>query len=336
MKNKERTAVSVAMAGREEGVVSPSKSQGQKRARSVLETDKGKTKKKHKIDRLKYLTDFKEEELEKLKQECDKRSFIVIDPGKRDLFTAMKVDKKEPKQKPKIVRYSFRQYLRETKRLKYQRVIRNHKKEKRQEEEEKLSDLNGITVDSIKFQKYIKEKTKINKKLLPLYADLKFRRYRWYGYLERRRAEDKMIHRVKKAFGKDVIVFYGDWSARHQSKFFAPTPNKRIKRKFVDSFKDVYNLDEYNTSKLHWKTEEEGDNLELPDKNGRLRKKHAIKTYTMKIKKNDGRIYRRLGCINRDRNACLNMSKLVSHYLETREWLPKYKKPSNNNQSEGQ
>ena len=127
-------------------------------------------------------------------------------PGKRDLFTAMKVDKKEPKQKPKIVRYSFRQYLQETKRLKYQRVIRNHKKEKRQEEEEKLSDLNGKTVDSIKFQKYIKEKTKINKKLLPLYADLKFRRYRWYSYLERRRAEDKMIHRVKKSFGNDVIV----------------------------------------------------------------------------------------------------------------------------------
>ena len=112
--------------------------------------------------------------------------------------------------------------------------------------------------------------------------------------------------------------------------------SKLIKRKFVDSFKDVYNLDEYNTSKLHWKTEEEGDNLELPDKNGRLRKKHAIKTYTMKIKKNDGRVHRRLGCINRDRNACLNMRKLVLHYLETREWLPKYKNPSKNNQSEGQ
>ena len=323
LKNKERTAVSVAMAGREEGVVSPSKSQGQKRARSVLETDKGKTEKNQKIDRLKYLTDLKEEELEKLKQECDKRSFIVIDPGKRDLFTAMKVDKKEPKQKPKIVRYSFRQYLRETKRLKYQRVIRNHKKEKRQEEEEKLSDLNGKTVDSIKFQKYIKEKTKINKKLLPLYADLKFRRYRWYSYLERRRAEDKMIHRVKKSFGNDVIVFYGDWSAKHQSKFFAPTPNKRIKRKFVENF-DVYNLDEYKTSKLDWKTEEEGDNLVVKDKKGKLRKLHAVKTFT----RND-----RLECINRDRNACLNMRKLVLHYLEFREWKSAYKNPRKNNQS---
>ena len=142
-------------------------------------------------------------------------------------------------------------------------------------------------------------------------------------YLERRRAEDKMIHRVKKAFGNDVIVFYGDWSANHQSKFFAPTPNKRIKRKFVENF-DVYNLDEYKTSKLDWKTEEEGDNLVVKDKKEKLRKLHAVKTFT----RND-----RLECINRDRNACLNMRKLVLHYLEFREWKSAYKNPWKNNQS---
>ena len=138
-----------------------------------------------------------------------------------------------------------------------------------------------------------------------------------------------MIHRVKKAFGKDVIVFYGDWSTRYQMRSFAPTPNKGIKRKFVENF-DVYNLDEYRTSKLHWETEKEGDNLKLKDKDGRLRKKHAIKTFTMKKNPN------RLGCINRDRNACLNMWKLVSHYLDTGQWLSAYKRSRKSNQSEGQ
>ena len=250
----------------------------------------------------------------------------MIDPGKRDLFTALKVDENEPKQKPKIVRYSYRQHLRETKRLKYQRIIRNHRKEERQVFEELLSEFNGKTVDSIKFQEYIQEKTEINKKLLPLYADLKFRQYRWYGYLERKRAEDKMINKVKDKFGKDVVVFYGDWSARCQIRSFAPTPNKGIKRKFVENF-DVYNLDEYRTSKLHWETEKEGDNLKLKDKDGKLRKIHAIKTFTMKKNPN------RLGCINRDRNACLNMWKLVSHYLNTGEWLPAYKRSRDTNLS---
>ena len=139
------------------------------------------------------------------------------------------------------------------------------------------------------------------------------------GYLERKRAEDKMINKVKQEFGKDVVVFYGDWSTSYQMKSFAPTPNKRIKRKFVENF-DVYNLDEFRTSKLHWETEQEGDNLRLPDRNRRLRKIHAIKTFTMVKNRNT------LGCINRDRNACLNMWKLVTHYLDTGEWLPAYKR----------
>ena len=130
-----------------------------------------------------------------------------------------------------------------------------------------------------------------------------------------------MINRVKDKFGKDVIVFYGDWSTSYQMKSFAPTPNKRIRRKFVENF-DVYELDEYRTSKLHWETEQEGDNLWLPDKKRQLRKMHAIKTFAIPMV-NDRNT---LGCINRDRNACLNMWKLVTHYLETREWLPKYKR----------
>ena len=185
--------------------------------------------------------------------------------------------------------------------------------------EEILSEFNGKTVDLIEFREYIKLKTAINRVLLPLYADLKFRRYRWYGYLERKRAEDKMINKVKQEFGKDVVVFYGDWSTRYQIRSFAPTPNKRIKRKFVENF-DVYNLDEFRTSKLHWETEQEGDNLWLPDRNGKLRKIHAIKTFTIVKNRNT------LGCINRDRNACLNMWKLVTHYLVTGEWLPAYKR----------
>ena len=191
-------------------------------------------------DHLKYLTDLNEEEVENVQQKCKEHSFIVIDPGKRDLFTAMKVDENDPERKPKILRYSYRQHLRETKRLKYQRIIRNHMKEERQRLEEVLSYFNGKTVNSIAFQAIIKVQTDINRELLPLYEDLKFRQYRWYGYLERRRAEDKMINRVKDKFGKDVIVFYGDWSTRYQMRSFAPTPNNLLYILIFRSFKSFF------------------------------------------------------------------------------------------------
>ena len=281
-----------------------SRKKQQKRSRPKKKKSNGKKKKKD--NNIIYLDD---EYLDVLSQKCQENSFIVIDPGKRDLFTAMNKE-------GKLISYSFRRHLKETKRLKYQRIIQNHRQRLGiLELEEPLSKLNGKTVDPEQFKDYIKSRTGINKQLLPLYADLKFRQYCWYGYLERRRADDNMINRVKKAFGSNVIVFYGDWSVRSQMKFFAPTPNKKIKRKFAGNFQ-VYDLDEYHTSKLYWKTEEEGKNLKLKDKDGKLRKKHAIKTFT---------VHNRMECINRDRNACLNMRKLVLHYLATGQWLSSYR-----------
>ena len=93
------------------------------------------------------------------------------------------------------------------------------------------------------------------------------------------------------------------------------TPNIGIKRKLKESFK-VYNMDEYKTSKIHYETEEKCENLVLLDKTGKSRRQHSILTYKME----NGR----LGCINRDRNACLNMIKLFVHFLKTGERHIKY------------
>ena len=266
---------------------------------------KNKKKNKKKDNDVIYLD---EEDLEVLRSKCENSPFIVIDPGKRDLFSAMD-------RNGKMLQYSSRRHLKETKRLKYQRVIQNHRERLGITEIEKqLCDLNTKTVDIQEFKDYIGIRTQINKALLELYTDPKFRQYRWYGYLERRRSSDNMINMVKKTFGSDVIVFYGDWSRRSQMKSFAPTPNKTIKRAFKENFK-VYDLDEYRTSKLYWKTGEEGSNLKLKDTDGKTRKKHAIKTFKM---------HNRMACINRDRNACLNMRKLVLHYLKTGTWMPSY------------
>ena len=70
----------------------------------------------------------------------------------------------------------------------------------------------------------------------------------------------------------------------------------------------VYNIDEFRTSKLNYKTEEVSGNLSLPDKKNEVRKIHSILTY--KTEKG------RMGCINRDENAVNNMIKIVESYLK--------------------
>ena len=276
-----------------------------------------------------YLDDI---ELDVLKEQCGD-GYIVIDPGKRDLFTAMDKDQR-------MLQYSNRQHRFRTKKDKYERILLNHKKRLgiTKLEESVSEEYTQRTVDAERFLMFfllesvfsflyllsyttctrfasiIKRRAAVDDELLVLYSDPKFRQYRWYGYLERKRADDNMLNQVEKTFGKNIVVLYGDWSQRQQMRYFAPTPNKRIKRKLAERFR-VYNLDEYRTSKLYWKTSLAGNNLSYKDKTGKTRKIHAVKTFK------NGNVTE---CINRDRNACLNMLKLVGSYLETGEWLPEY------------
>ena len=99
-------------------------------------------------------------------------------------------------------------------------------------------------------------------------------------------------------------------------KFYI-NPKFRIKRKLNTRF-EVYNIDEFRTSCLNYKTEELCNNLYLPDKRNIERKMHSILTFKMENK--------RKGCINRDKNGCKNIQKVFNHYIETGERPEKYKR----------
>ena len=75
--------------------------------------------------------------------------------------------------------YTNRQYLKETKRLKYQSLLKNHKDKIGITEMEKgLNKYNSKTCNIDKFQKYITEKIKANETLVPLYQEVKFCQYK--------------------------------------------------------------------------------------------------------------------------------------------------------------
>jgi hypothetical protein len=255
-----------------------------------------------------YLEDLNDKQLEEVK----KNNWCTVDPGKSILM--MMKDKNGKK-----YRYTNRKHARLTKRLKYQRLIQNYKdKNDISKIENELSKYSSKTCDFEKFKEFIKNKNKINSMLFSKYNKEIFRKYKWYGYLNRKHTETKIIREIKNTFGKDSVIFFGDFGFKTNChKGNISTPNNRLKRLIGKQMK-LYNLDEFRTSKLNHKTEDICENLYLPDANGVIRKLHSVLTYKME----NGQI----GCINRDENAVNNMIKIVNYYLDKKERPLKYKR----------
>ena len=231
---------------------------------------------------------------------------IFIDPGKRALFTMVDDN-------GKYLKYTNRQYMEETQRLQYSKKLEYIKNELEiTKEEEKLNKFNSKTIELEKFKEYIKNKIQVNTLILKKYFDNRFRKYKWYSYINKKRAEDNLLNKITNAYSKDHIIIIGDWSIGKQMSNYISTPNIRLKRKLKEKFK-VFNIDEFRTSCINYKTEELCNNLYLQF-NNKNRKMHSILTYKMENK--------RLGCINRDKNGCNNIKKLFNCYLSSKE-IPK-------------
>ena len=107
-----------------------------------------------------------------------------------------------------------------------------------------------------------------------------------------------MINKIAKKYNKDHIIIIENWSIGKQLRNFISTPNLNLKRKLQEIFK-VYNIDEFRTSCLSYKTEEHCENLYLKfkkDPKQKEQKIHSILTYQMENN--------RKGCINCDKNGC--------------------------------
>jgi hypothetical protein len=236
---------------------------------------------------------------------------IFIDPGKRSLFTMMNDD-------GNFMSYTNKERMNSTKRLKYSRMIKKYKdSEEITNKENEMTSYNSKTCSIEKFRDYSSKKIEINNALYEKYQKEKFRKYRWYSFINKKRTEDKMLNKISNKFGSDSTIIIGDWSVSKQMRNFISTPNLSLKRKLKERFK-VYNIDEYRTSCLSYKTEEYCKNLYLPDLKNKTRKIHSILTYQMENK--------RKGCINRDKNGCKNIQKLFQSYTLTGDIPLKYRR----------
>ena len=247
-----------------------------------------------------------------------KNNYIVIDPGKRTILQMMQYKNN----KTNILTYTSKQRTFEIKTNEFKKKLKNYKiKNKMIELETELSKTCCRTVDIEEFKNYIKKRNGIYDNMELLYEQSKCSRYKWYSFLNKKRSEDNIINNIKKTYGKDVTIFIGDWrNGATQMKNFKSTPRIGIKRKLKKHFK-VYNINEYNTSKMCYKTEKKTENLYIKNykktegdkKEKEQIKLHAVLTYKMENN--------RTGCINRDKNSCSNMIKIVN------EWITNKKRP---------
>ena len=218
----------------------------------------------------------------------------------------------------KFYSYTNKQRVNETKRLKYQNILKKYRDELEiTSKENELSSYNSKSCNINKYREFITKKINTNEVLYKLYQNNKFRQYKWYAFINKKRTEDNMLNKIEKTYTKDSIIIIGDWSIGKQMKNFISTPNLSLKRKLQERFK-VYDIDEYRTSCLNYKTEELCNNLYLPDKKNKERKMHSILTYKMENKRN--------GCINRDKNGCKNIQKVFNYYIEYEERPYRYKR----------
>jgi hypothetical protein len=288
---------------KQEKQVQQNKLKEENRKRRELEKKEKKETKKEVLHEFPYIDEVSKDFLD--------GKHLFIDPGKRSLLTMMDDD-------GNYFSYTNKQRIKETKRIKYSSLLKNYKdKQHITEIENTLSLFNSKTCDIKNFKEYIKEKLKVNDAIAKLYQNEKFRKYKWYSYINTKRTEDNMLNKIENKYGKDIKIIIGDWSIGKQMRNFISTPNLAIKRKLNTRF-EVYNIDEFRTSCLNYKTEELCNNLYLPDKKNIERKMHSILTFKMENK--------RKGCINRDKNGCKNIQKVFNHYIETGERPEKYKR----------
>lgn len=274
-------------------------------------------------------------------EELKSHNKVYVDPGKHKLLSMMDDSGKK-------LNYTHKERMKTTKQLKYRYKLRQYmNKSGITKIEKELSNYDSKSCIFEKFKLYIKEKNRLYPLLAKKYSNKIFSKLKWYSVINKRRADKKIIEKIKDTYGSDCILIYGDWSCRSQLRNSMPTPLISLKRNIGKEIK-IYNIDEYRTSIIHHKTEDTCENLKLwvPGKNGKyvFKSFHSVLTYKMlgiekkndKEHKDDGeqkeikekkkrkrkinkpKMDSSIGCINRDNNAVHNMRRIVHEWIENK------------------
>lgn len=207
----------------------------------------------------------------------ENKKFVFIDPGKKELISCVALKENEKYNDPEFIqklvhgtfekdetlyfRYTQVQRRRESKEKFYEKQRENLKKKTIIENddinlnvkklESELSQHDHKTLDLQKFLHYVRKKNEINVKLNGFYEQDIFAKMRWHSFINKTRSLDKMIENFKRKFGssEEVIIIFGDWSAKSQMRFCQPSLlGKSMRELFRKNKYEVYLVNEFRTS----------------------------------------------------------------------------------------
>jgi len=244
-----------------------------------------------------------------LKAEYENGDLVYGDPGKRDIVKFIDNNGKG-------FRYSNRRRIKETGRIKINRLIHNKKKKIKlnkktiEQYEQELIKFNTKTTNHEKFNKYIQKKVKLRDLIITNKTYNEYlKKLKWHSHINKQKHESKLINDIKNVYGENATFIIGDWNGNTKLKYIS-TPGLGFKRLMAKHF-NVYIIDEYNTSQFNCYTDKKNTKLELTTKHNKVLELYSVFTYYM----SNGL----LGIINRDRNAALNMKKIVGHLIKTKK-----------------
>jgi hypothetical protein len=187
----------------------------------------------------------------------------------------------------------------------------------------------------------------ITQEILDFFGNTTWWRYqklRSYGLVQKH--ENALLNQIQSKFGDETVYIIGDHSVRCM-KGTSPSKGIGLKRLLQSRFEHVYHIDEYNTSKLYWRTHLEGEQWyskearsylsKEPKKKGRRGRGVEPKRYKNpkppdiviniqtepELKGREIHALKKFQslnslsmCINRDLNAVLNMRYIVQYLME--------------------
>ncbi len=263
------------------------------------------------------------------KDECnkyltDKYKLVSLDPGK--IRPISMIDENNNFYKYTACRRRFETY---TKRC--NEIINKEKiKHKIIEKETELSKFNSKTLKIDEYKKFITNKNKLNNNVKPFYNNILFRKLNFRRFTRTKQSEEVLLNEIENKFltkedktnGKKILILHGDYSRTSQMKGTISTPNIGFKKLLLKRF-EIFEINEYNTSKLYNKTFKELENVSVRKNK---HKKHLHEILTPKEETE------RCIFVNRDKNACKNILYLgkyfLEHQLRPKEFSPK---PKENN-----
>ena len=198
------------------------------------------------------------------------------------------------------------------------------------EKETELSKFNSKTLKIDEYKKFITNKNKLNNNVKTFYNNILFRKLNFRRFTRTKQSEEVLLNEIENKFlskedkknNKKILILHGDYSRTSQMKGTISTPNIGFKKLLLKRF-EMFEINEYNTSKLYNKTFKELENVSVR-KNKHKKHLHEILTPQEKTE--------RCIFVNRDKNACKNILYLGKYFLEyqlrPKEFSPK---PKENN-----